>query len=161
EGRYNGGERFFDAAGIAFNDGTLGVDDSTHPLTLAALAIEDNGPNCYVNYYTIDKNGKSTRVSTEPRLHGIKDVRCLYLPPTTLPGDADADGMADSTANPPGPPLLAQNTPVVYGGVRNRNVVHVVAWNSWATVQGPENWTSYNGIEVDPYYLWLFGKGGI
>ncbi|GGB43894.1 hypothetical protein GCM10011492_38680 [Flexivirga endophytica] len=49
----------------------------------------------------------------------------------------------------------------MYGGVRDRNVIHVVAWNSWATVDGPENWTSYNGIEVDPYYVWVFGKGGI
>jgi hypothetical protein len=170
QGRYhdrrrpNDGERFFDAAGIAYNDKTLGFDDSTHPLTLVALAI-GNGPKCYLNYYTIDKDGKSTRVNTQPDLDGMKDVRCLYLPPNTLADDPDADAMKDSNAKPPGPPLLAQNAQVVYGGVRDRNVVHVVAWNSgWNSgdaVDGPENWTGYNGIEVDPYYLWVFGKGGI
>lgn len=161
EARYNGGERFYDLSGMAINDGTIGIDQSTNPLTLVSLAIEDNGPACYLNYYTIDKDNTSTRVNTEPRLDGAKDVRSLYLPATTLPDDPDADAMADANANPPGPPLLAQNAPVVYAGVRDRNVVHVVAWNSWAAVEGPEHWTGYNGIEVDPYYLWVFGKGGI
>lgn len=161
EARYNGGERFFDLSGMAINDGTIGIDQSTNPLTLVSLAIEDNGPACYLNYYTIDKDNKSTRVNTEPRVDGAKDVRSLYLPATTLPDDPDADAMADSDANPPGPALLAQNSPIVYAGVRNRNVVHVGAWNSWAAVEGPEHWSSYNGIEIDPYYVWVFGKGGI
>ena len=39
--------------------------------------------------------------------------------------------------------------------------MHVLAWNSSATVEGPENWKGYNGIEADPYYVWVFGKGGI
>jgi hypothetical protein len=128
---------------------------------LVSLAIEDNAPACYLNYYTIDADSKSTRVDTEPRLDGAKDVRALYLPATALSDDPDADALADAGANPPGPPLVAQNAPIAYGGVRGRNVVHVVAWNSWAAVEGPQNWTDYNGIEVDPYYLWVFGKGGI
>ena len=114
-----------------------------------------------MNYYTLDKDHKSTRVNFEPPLAGLQDIRCLYLPPTTLPNDPDADAMTDSNANPPGPPLLSQTTPVVYGGVRNKNRLWVVAWNSWAEVPGPEQWPNYNGIEVDPYYVWLFGKSGI
>ena len=159
--RYNGGERFWDVSGMAINDGTIGIDQSTSPRTLVSLAIEDNAPACYLNYYTIDADSKSTRVDTEPRLDGAKDVRALYLPATALSDDPDADALADAGANPPGPPLVAQNAPIAYGGVRGRNVVHVVAWNSWAAVEGPQNWTDYNGIEVDPYYLWVFGKGGI
>jgi hypothetical protein len=161
EARSSRGERFSDATGMAFNDGTIGFDQSTHPLTLVSIAIEDKDPACYLNYYTVDKDGKSTRVDTEPRLGGMKTVRSLYLPATTLSDDPDADALADPNASPPGPPLLAQNAHVVYGGVLDRNVVHVVAWNSWAAVDGPEHWDSYDGIEVDPYYLWVFGKGGI
>lgn len=162
EPRYNGGkEQFHDVSGIEINDDTVGIDHSTHPVTLVSLAIQRNKPDWYMNYYTLDKTNKSTRVNTEPYIAGAKDIRCLYLPPTTLPDDPDADAMADSNANPPGPALLSQKTTVVYGGVRDLNHVHVGAWNSWATVEGPENWTSYNGIEVDPYYVWVFGKGGI
>lgn len=161
DARYNGGERFLDVSGIAFNKGTIGVDGSGDPVTLVALAIVDNGPGYYLNYYTLDKAHKSVRVNTEPRLAGLHDIRVLYLPPTTLPDDPDADAMADGNAMPPGPRLLQQDAFVVYGGVRDRNQIHVVAWNSWATVPGPTNWTQYNGIEVDPYYLWVYGKGGI
>jgi hypothetical protein len=158
--RANEGERFYDLAGIAINDETVGIDFSTQPETLVALAIQGRGPS-YLNYYTVDKDGKSTRINTQPALEGAKNIRCLYLPPTTLPNDLDGDAMVDSNANPPGPALLRQNSPVVYGGVRDANHLWVVAWNSWARVKGPQNWTSYNGIEVDPYYVWLFGKDGI
>ena len=161
EPRYNGGERFLDVSAMAINDEQLGIDYGTHPVTLVSLAIEDNGPAYYVNYYTLDKDNKSTRVNTEPRIDGTRDIRSLYLPPTTLPDDQDADAMADANANPPGPPLLSGKTNVVYGGVRKANHLWVLAWNSWATVEGPKNWSSYNGIEVDPYYVWVFGKGGI
>jgi hypothetical protein len=161
EARYNGGERFLDVCGIALNDGTLGIDPATQPVTQVSLAIEDNGPGYYVNVYTLDKSNKSTRLNWEPRIDGAKGIRCLYLPPTTLPDDPDADAMADANANPPGPPLLNQKTTVIYGGVRNTNHLWVLAWNAWATVAGPQHWINYNGIEIDPYYVWLFGKGGI
>ncbi len=59
------------------------------------------------------------------------------------------------------PPLTAQNSPVLYAGVRDRNVLHVVAWNSWAEVDGPQHWSTYNGVAVDPYYVWVFGKDGL
>ena len=99
---------------------------------------------------------------------GAKDVRDLYLPPTTLLDDPDADAMVDNDANPPGPPLLAQNkySFLSYVGVRNGNEIYVGTTSkpmhptTYGTVKGPA-WTSYNGIEVDPYYLWVFGKGGI
>ena len=161
EPRYNGGERFLGVSAMAINEGQIGIDFSTHPKTLVSLAIEDNGPNYYVNLYTLDKDNKSTRVNWQPGIAGTRDIRDLYLPPTTLADDPDANAMADSNANPPGPPLLSGKTNVIYGGVRNANHLWVLAWNSWATVEGPQNWTSYNGIEIDPYYVWLFGKGGI
>src|SRR5271154_166149 len=161
EPRYNGGERFLDVSAMAINEGLIGIDFSTHPLTLVSLAIEDNGPNYYVNLYTLDKDNKSTRVNWQPGIAGTRDIRGLYLPPTTLPDDPDASALADANANPPGPPLVSGKTNVIYGGVRNANHLWVLAWNSWATVEGPQNWSGYNGIEIDPYYVWLFGKGGI
>ena len=88
-------------------------------------------------------------------------MRSLYLPAAPLPDDPDAGALKDAGADPPGPALTAQNSPVLYGGVRDRNVLHVVAWNSWAEVDGPQHWSTYNGVAVDPYYVWVFGKGGI
>lgn len=156
-------ERFVDVCGIAINDGHLGIDFSTQPETLVAIAIKDREPGTmyYMNYYTLDRYNKGTRVNYSPPLAGIQSIRCLYLPPTALSNDPDASAMADSNASPPGPALLRQNTPVVYGGVGDANDLWVVAWDSWATVRGPQGWKSYNGIEVDPYYVWLFGKHGI
>ena len=161
EPRYNGGERFLDVSAMAINEGLIGIDFSTHPKTLVSLAIEDNGPNYYVNLYTLDKDNKSTRVNWQPGIAGTRVIRDLYLPPTTLPDDPDAGALADANANPPGPPLVSGKTNVIYGGVRNANHLWVLAWNAWATVEGPQNWSGYNGIEIDPYYVWLFGKGGI
>jgi hypothetical protein len=118
----------------------------------------------------IDKDNKSTRIHWQQLLFaGAKYVRNLYLPPTTLPDDRDADALADNKAKPPGPPLLAQNRNsfLCYAGVRDGNNIYVVTWDEdnnnmiWGAVEGPENWDNYNGIEVDPYYLWVFGKGGI
>lgn len=154
-------ERFYDVSGFPLNEDQIGIDHNAKPVTLASLAIERNSDYQYLNYYTINKELKSARVDYEPYLGGIRDIRSLNLPATTLPGDPDADAMTDANATPPGPPLLSQKTAVTYGGVRDRNHVHVLAWNSWDTVEGPKDWTGYNGIEVDPYYVWVFGKGGI
>ena len=154
-------ERFLDASGIPLNEGHIGIDFGANPVTLVSLAVQGNNVDQYLNYYTINRERKAARVNYEPHLGAMMDVRSLYLPAAALPGDPDADAMTDANAAPPGPPLLSQKTNITYGGVRDRNHVHVLAWNSWATVEGPENWNGYNGIVVDPYYIWLFGKGGI
>jgi hypothetical protein len=155
-------EEFLDVSAGDYNKGSIGYDESTHPVSLAAIAIRrKDGKWDYINCYTIAKDQKSTRVNWEPPLAGVKDIRSLYLPPTTLPDDPDKDAMADPNANPPGPILLSEKSPIIYGGIRDANQLHVVAWNTWVKVEGPDHWTSYNGIEIDPYYVWLFGKGGI
>ena len=159
--RDGGGETFLDVSAIAMNDPTIGIDSKTRPVTLTAVAIKRSQSDRFVNHYTIDRDNESTRVNWEPHLAGLETVRCLYLPPTPLAGDPDADAMADANASPPGPPLLAQDSVIIYGGAVNVDYIHVVAWNAWGSVKGPEHWTSYNGIEVDPYYVWVFGKGGI
>jgi hypothetical protein len=160
--RASANEEFVDVSAGVYNEGSIGYDESTHPVSLAVIAIRrKDGKWDYINQYTIDKNLASTRVNWEPPLAGVKDIRSLYLPPTTLPDDPDADAMKDSAAKPPGPILLSQKSPVMYGGIRDANQLYVVAWNAWAKVNGPEKWTSYNGIEIDPYYVWVFGKNGI
>ena len=155
------GETFTDLSAMALNEGTIGIDVGGSPQTLVSFSVEEHGPAHYLNYYTVDKDGKGVRVNTEPRLAGAVVVRSLYLPAAPLPDDPDAGALKDAGADPPGPALTAQNSPVLYAGVRDRNVLHVVAWNSWAEVDGPQHWTSYNGVAVDPYYVWVFGKGGI
>jgi hypothetical protein len=153
--RRDRGERFRDVSGIAFNSDVpgTGIDSSTHPRTLVALAIEDPAHARYVNYYTLNGDLQSTRVNTEPYLPDMTAIRCVYLPTTALPDDPDADALAGRSAD--------QRAIVVYGGVLGRNQLHVMEWISSGTVEGPENWTDYNGIEVDPHYVWVFGKGGI
>ena len=172
-------EKFIDVSAMAINDPHLGVSDATkQPTALVSLIINraddhyvsmmENNKNDYLNLYVIDKDNKSTTINSQQLLFaGVKDVRNLYLPPTTVPDDPDADAMADKNAKPPGPPLLAQNRNsfLCYAGVRDSNNIYVVTWDEdnnnmiWGAVQGPEAWDSYNGIEVDPRYLWVFGKG--
>jgi hypothetical protein len=143
----NSGEKFLDVCGIVMNDGTPDVDYTTEPKTLVTLAIEYT-IGIRVVYYTIDKNNKSTRLYTSPSMV-LGNTRCLYLATSGLPGDPGANAVSDLKA------------PVVYLGNRNFNLLQVLAWKDWRSVLGPETWVNYNGIEVDPYYLWVFGKDGI
>jgi hypothetical protein len=190
-------ERFLAVSAMALHDkSSLNryVGGVYQPTTLVSLLIENTHDKInYVDLYVMVDNSSTKLLSFEERpvLAGAKDVRSLYLPPTTLPDDPDADAMAaDAKAGdltqPQGPPLLAQITNIVYAGVRDGNKIHVMACDIhgsggdsvkytgtevityenntskrlFGTVQGPQ-WTSYNGIEVDPYYLWVFGKAGI
>jgi hypothetical protein len=178
-------EKFLDVSATALINPASGLSSHSDPtavgkekelakdVTLVMLLVENNKNN-YANLYVIDEDNKNTKVSWQedtpwqPDLAGAKDVRNVYLPPTTLPDDPDADAMLDNNANPPGPPLLAQDNHsfLSYAGVRDRNIIYVgttstIMQTTYGTVEGPEHWTSYNGIEVDPYYLWVFGKDGI
>lgn len=155
------GETFTDLSAMAFTEGTVGVEAGAGLQTFVSIAVEEYGPAQYFNYYTVDKDDKSHRVNTEPRFAGARKVRALYLPAEPLPDDPDASALTDATADPPGPALTAGNATLAYGGVSDRNVLHVVAWNSSAEVDGPQHWSTYNGIAVDPYYVWVYGKGGI
>jgi hypothetical protein len=168
-------EKFLDVSATALINPASSIynSDPKGKRTLVMVLVENNKNN-YANLYVIDEDNKSTKVSWQegtpwqPDLAGPKDVRNVYLPPTTLPDDPDADAMLDNNANPPGPPLLAQDNHsfLSYAGVRDRNIIYVgttskTMQTTYGTVEGPEQWTSYNGIEVDPYYLWVFGKDGI
>ena len=147
------GERFLDVSGLAFNDDTPEVYAS-HTKTLVSLAIENKVSVRYMHYYAIDKDQKRTQLTRNQFLTGVAEIRSVYLPANALPDDPDADALTGE--NRPKP-----NSVLTYGGIRNSNQLHVMEWIEKATVEGPEHWTSYNGIEVDAHYVWLFGKGGI
>ncbi len=71
----------------------------------------------------------STKVSWEARVPGAKDFHSLYLSPTTLRDDPDADALHDEKwANGFGPSLLAQKSTVflTYTGVRDANNIQVL-----------------------------------
>jgi len=149
-------ETYLDVSGLAFNDGTFGVDGSTHPKTLVSLAIENRDMNDarYVNYYTIGKDGKSTRVNIQHGLANLAEIRSVYVPASALSDDPDGDALTGD--NQPKP-----NSVLTYGGIRNSNQLYVTEQTELSIVEGPEGWTSYNAIEVDAHYVWLFGKEGI
>ncbi|HEF5873682.1 TPA: hypothetical protein SAY52_004339 [Burkholderia cenocepacia] len=148
-------ETYLDVSGLAFNDGTFGVEGSTHPKTLVSLAIENRMNDArYVNYYTIGKDGKATRVNVRHGLANLAEIRSVYAPASALSDDPDGDALTGD--NQPKP-----NSVLTYGGIRNKNQLYVTEESEASTVEGPEGWKSYNAIEVDAHYVWLFGKGGI
>jgi hypothetical protein len=167
-------ESFLDVSAEAPIDPGSEFFASPHPVSKAyvTVLVIENNKTVYTNLYVVFENNENTfiggamdNIQGTPELASAKDVRVLYLPPKTLPDDPDADAMVDKNARPPGPPLLAQKTESLlsYAGVRDGNKIYVMtrALVGSGPVEGPEEWTSYNGIEVDPYYLWVFGKDGI
>jgi hypothetical protein len=168
-------EKFLDVSAMAPIDPRSGWSGPDWSIAKAYVTLviennkEKNNKKNYLNLYVIDEGSKSARVEWQPDFLsldfnvGVKDLRSLYLPPTTLPADPDADAMDDKRF---GSELLAQNSMVFlsYAGVRDINRIHVVVSTQSNYVQkvvGPKGWTSYNGIEVSQNYLWVFGKGGI
>lgn len=148
-------ETYLDVSGLAFNVGTFGIED-TPPKTLVSLAVEnrDMGRARYVNYYTIGKDGKSTRLNIQLNRADLAEIRSVYVPASALSDDPDGDALTGHNQR-------KQNSVLTYGGIRNTNRLYVAEQAEPFTVEGPEGWTSYNAIEVDAHYVWLFGKGGI
>ena len=155
-------EEFLDVCGIPIGEGHIGTGN-TEPVTLVSIACHAHGPNpySYLNVYTMGKPGASTRINCEPHWSLSNDIRSVIHPPRALPDDPDADAMADAAATPNGVHLLGQKTNITYGGDRKGNINFVFVGHSFGTVPGPDQWSGYSGIEVDPYYLWVFGKSGI
>ncbi len=144
------GDKLLGAHGIAMNGGMSGVDNAAQLKTLITLAIAQYGDSAVMDIYTVDKDDKATRQNASRyNLRGTRCVtRCLY--PAALPDDPDADA------------LSASKEPVIYA-THSQYVMQVQAFRQSAVI-GPEPWVDWyncNGIEVDPYYLWVFGKSGI
>ena len=49
---------------------------------------------------------------------------------------------------------------IIYCGYRNNPNIWVALLNNWDK-EVPSPWENYNGIEVDPNYLWVFGSHGL
>jgi hypothetical protein len=85
---------------------------------------------------------------------GIVNVRALHHPPATLPGDPHGDAM---------PPELLQGNgeehAILYGALASSGDIYVDYLNTLRYVPSP--WGSYGGIDVDPYFLWVFGPWGM
>lgn len=82
---------------------------------------------------------------------GVTTVRAVTHPPFTLADDPDKGGL------PPGSPLLGgvdHYNSLIYGALHASPEIYVDQSNTRCYVPSP--WGNYTGIEVDPYYLWVF-----
>jgi hypothetical protein len=105
-----------------------------------------------VKAYKLDEKNQLIDGNWSPSTKsGVMNVRALTHPPAPLPNDPDKDGL------PPGSSLLggdAPFNPIIYGALRSSSEIYVNQSNTGAYVPTP--WGDYSGIEVDPYYLWVF-----
>ena len=82
---------------------------------------------------------------------GVMTVRAVTHPPFTLADDPDKGGL------PPGSGLLGgvdHYNSIIYGALHASPEIYVDQSNTRCYVPSP--WGNYTGIEVDPYYLWVF-----
>jgi hypothetical protein len=108
----------------------------------------------WLHIYTVDASGNSTRINWKPEVFsGLQHVRALYHPPATLPDDPDGEAMTDRNATPIGP-VVSPKQEIIYAGYVGNKNIWAGTIDSFAHVPSP--WNEYNGIEVDPYYLWVF-----
>jgi hypothetical protein len=87
---------------------------------------------------------------------GVVNVRAVTHPPAPLPNDPDKDAL------PPGSSLLGGGdhyNPIIYGGLRSSSEIYVNHSNTGGYVPTP--WGDYIGIEVDPFYIWVFRQHGL
>lgn len=103
---------------------------------------------CYVNVHEVDGDNKVLRVNWEPHTSlNASHIRAV----TPLPPLID---------NPDAGALPQGDTEIIYVGYRNSPSIFVAFENYWKDLPSPFS-TGYNGIEVDPIYLWVFGSNEI
>lgn len=119
-------------------------------------AAHDGGSSGYVRLFELNEKNELTEGNWAPvTKSGLVNVRAVTHPPTTLPDDPDKDGM------PPGSLLLGgvdHYNSIVYGALRSSSEIYVDQSNTRCYVPSP--WPSYTGIEVDPFYVWVFRPEG-
>jgi len=119
-------------------------------------AATDGGTSGYVKLFELDEKNQLKEGNWCPATKsGVLNVRAVTHPPTTMPDDPDKDGM------PPGSLLLGgvdHYNSIIYGALRSSGEVYVDQSNTRCYVPSP--WATYSGIEVDPYYLWVFRPEG-
>jgi len=84
-------------------------------------------------------------------------VRAVTPPPMPLLDDPDSDGL------PPGDPLvsgISHSGSIVYAAMERTPEIAVMN-DKFGTRYVKITWDHYLGIDIDPYYLWLFLPGFI
>lgn len=107
------------------------------------------GRDSYVNIHVVDSDDRTRRINWEPHAaEGLAHIRAVRRDITqSLPDDPDTAG------------LPSRSWEIIYGGYLDNGRIWVEADNSWTDIPSP--WDRYNGIEVDPYCLWVFGEHGL
>lgn len=117
----------------------------------------NGGAEGYVKRYELNANNEMTDSNWSAVTNaGLSGVRALIHPPAALPDDPDKNGL------PPGSPLLGggvnQDSSIVYGAMGSSREIYVNQSDADSYVGSP--WDDYTGIDVDPYYLWVFRPEG-
>lgn len=119
-------------------------------------AAHDGETGGSVKLFVLDAKNKLTEGNWwPPTKAGVVNVRAVTHPPATLPDDPDKDGL------PPGSLLLGgvdHDNSIIYGALRSSSEIYVDQSNTRCYVPSP--WETYSGIDVDPYYLWVFRPQG-
>jgi hypothetical protein len=123
--------------------------DETASFVYAAI---DDGTSGSVKLFELDEKNKLKEGGWWPATKsGVMNVRAVTHPPTPLPDDPDKDAL------PPGSPLLGGDdhyNSIIYGALRASSELYVDQSNTRCYVPTP--WGDYSGIEVDPYYVWVY-----
>jgi hypothetical protein len=115
-------------------------------------AAYDGGTSGSVSLFELDEKNQLTHGNWWPATKsGVVNVRAVTHPPAALPDDPDKDGL------PPGSSLLGgvdHYNSIIYGALRSSSEIYVNQSNTDGYVPTP--WGDYSGIEVDPYYVWVY-----
>jgi len=130
--------------------GAWSLLDWEDPKKTRVYTAHNVGTWAYVNIHMVAPDNSVKRINWEPQPHrSLSHIRAVVRDiKQSLPDDADAAAL---------PPHGLYE--VIYGGYSGNPNIWVEFDNSWGEVPSP--WEQYNGIEVDPYCLWVFGPKGL
>lgn len=103
----------------------------------------------YVNVHQVDADDEARRLNWEPStLANLRHIRAVARDMSdSWPDDADAVG------------LESRHYEIIYCGYADNPKFWMMLDNGWTDIVSPLQ--RYSGIEVDPYFLWVFGAEGL
>lgn len=138
-----------------FHD-TWALPSPDDPKKSFIYAAHNDGNGGSVKLFELDTENKLKVINWNPATKSrIANVRAVTHPPTPLPDDPD------KAALPPNSLLLRGTdhyNSIIYGALASSGEIYVDQSNTRCYVPSP--WGSYSGIDVDPYYLWVFRPEG-